>query len=202
MSNAHSDFVYDANRFPEHEQSMLKDPRFQHPQQTYWQQSHAERTTLLGRQRVTFADIMNNLSVEVDPKGVVRLQQQRSGHQPQEDPQLHADDEYVPPPQEELEQPLQYSYIHNKYFKDFIQAKHQQQSGGKKIHRPQTFLELYDALEEEKLAAARRRRELQRTRSTKIHYSTPEGDFVPLAVQPAPLPVIARPFSLRSMSFH
>lgn len=193
MSRDSDNFVYDANTFPEHEATILRDPRFQNPQHSFWQQSHMERASLLGQQRVTFADILNNMSVEVDGKGVVRMQQRPAPHE-SEDPDVQL------PTLTEPDQPLQFSYIHNKYFKDFVQAKHQLQEGGRKIHRPQTFLELYDALEEEKRAAERRRREQQRTRSTKIHFTTPEGDFVPLAVQPAPVPV-TRPFSLRTMSF-
>lgn len=163
----------------------------------YWQQSNTE-VEKKTKKRISFNDILTNMNLVVNKKGVLQsIHLSRSANdyqQPQEEQYQYQYQEQQKqyPQQQPIDHSVKHSFIYNKYFKDYVDAN-TNSVPEKKI--PHTIEEYNQMLSEERIKNYEQKKRIAEIKSKKLMFTTnPENHVNPRNIQ-------ASRNSLRMMSF-
>jgi hypothetical protein len=171
----------------------------------YWEQAKSEKEHQTKKKKVSFNDILTNMNLVVNKKGVLQFIQPRQPikeSQPINDYQYDTqyEEKYVPQQKQNAEQrvPLaqsvKQSYIYNKYFKDYADATAPPPE--KKV--PKTIEEYNTMVMEERIKRVEEKKRIAEIKSTKLMFTTsPDNNFT----QINPRNIQTSRNSLRKMSF-
>ena len=177
----------------------------------YWEQAKSEKEQQTKKKKVSFNDILQNMSLVVNKKGVLQFIQPRkpinesqpiNKSQPINDYQYdnQYDNQYVPQQKQNAQQrfpvaqSVKQSYIYNKYFKDYADATAPPPE--KKV--PKTIEEYNTMVMEERIKRVEEKKRIAEIKSTKLMFTTtPDNDVT----QRNPRNIQTSRNSLRKMSF-
>lgn len=187
----------------------------------YWEQVKSQNEQQTKKKKVSFNDILTNMNLVVNKKGV--LQRLQSTQEPQQQDYQYEEQyyqqQYAQPHQQQYAQPQQrqyaqpqqrqyaqpqqqqpvdpsvkHSYIYNKYFKDYANVS--APAPEKKV--PKTIEEYNQIVREEKIKRIEERKRISEIKSTKLMFTTTPDNHVgqsnPRNIQPSKN-------TLRKMSF-
>ena len=161
----------------------------------YWEQSKSQKEQQTKKKKVSFNDILSNMNLVVNKKGVLQFIQ--PAHQPQQQ-DFHSDNQheeqyyyqqtqYANPHQQNVPHQRQYvesqkpvdpsvkhSYIYNKYFKDYADVT--APAPEKKV--PKTIEEYNRMVYEEKIKRIEERKRIAEIKSTKLMFTTTPDNHV------------------------
>lgn len=171
----------------------------ENPYDKYWETSkNIKNEEQIKKKKVSFTDILTNMNLVVDKKGVLQFIQPTRTHY-EEDYQQQYNIE--PKKQYNKEQPIdhsvKHSYIYNKYFKDYTNANNEVPE--KKI--PKTIEEYNQMLYEERIKNFEQRKRAAEIKSTKLMFTTNPSNQVNEVNQVNPRNVKASKNTLRRMAF-
>jgi hypothetical protein len=182
----------------------------------YWEQAKSQKEQQTKKKKVSFNDILSNMNLVVNKKGVLQFMQQT---QPIMEPQqqeyqqdyqyeeqyyqqqyaqqqqyVPQQRQYVQPQQQSVDPSVKHSYIYNKYFKDYANVS--APAPEKKV--PKTIEEYNQMVREEKIKRIEERKRISEIKSTKLMFTTTPDNHVgqvnPRNIQPSRN-------NLRKMSF-
>jgi hypothetical protein len=180
----------------------------------YWEQAKSQKEQQIKKKRVSFNDILTNMNLVVNNKGVLQRLQPVNEVQPQQDYQYEEQyyqnqqpqyqqqyqQQYVPQqrqyiqPQQPVDPSVKHSFIYNKYFKDYIDVSAPPPE--KKV--PKTIEEYNQMVYEDRIKRIEERKRISEIKSTKLMFTTtPDshvGQINPRNIQPSRN-------NLRKMSF-
>ena len=181
----------------------------------YWEQSKSQKEEQTKKKKVSFNDILSNMNLVVNKKGVLQFiqpvhkpQQQDYQNDYQHEEQYYSQQtQYANPHQQNVPQQRQYvesqkpvepsvkhSYIYNKYFKDYADVT--APAPEKKV--PKTIEEYNRMVYEERIKRIEERKRIAEIKSTKLMFTTTPDNHVgqvnPRNIQPSRN-------NLRKMSF-
>jgi hypothetical protein len=176
----------------------------------YWEQAKSQKEEQTKKKRVSFNDILTNMNLVVNNKGVLQRLQAVNEVQPQQDYQYEEQyyqnqqpqyqQQYVPQqrqyiqPQQPVDPSVKHSFIYNKYFKDYIDVSAPPPE--KKV--PKTIEEYNQMVYEDRIKRIEERKRISEIKSTKLMFTTtPDshvGQINPRNIQPSRN-------NLRKMSF-
>ncbi len=169
----------------------------------YWEQAKSEKEPQT-KKKVSFNDILTNMNLVVNKKGVLQFIQPRqpiNGNQydTQYDTQYY--EQYAPQQRQNAEhrvpvaQSVKQSYIYNKYFKDYADAN-AAPPPEKKV--PKTIEEYNTMVMEERIKRVEEKKRIAEIKSTKLMFTTtPDNNFN----QRNPRNIQTSRNNLRKMSF-
>jgi hypothetical protein len=171
----------------------------------YWEESNKKIEQTTKKKKVSFNDILSNMNLVVNNKGVLQFMQPSEGNEPRQDyqyeEQYQQKQQYVPqqkqqyvPQQKPIDTSVKQSYIYNKYFKDYADVIAPPPE--KKI--PKTIEEYNQMVYEERINRIEERKRIAEIKSTKLMFTTTPGN--PIS-QVNPKNVQASRNNLRKMSF-
>jgi hypothetical protein len=188
----------------------------------YWEQAKSQKEQQTKKKRVSFNDILSNMNLVVNKKGVLQFMQATqpiNENQPQEqdyqyEEQYYQPQQYAKPqnqrqnvPQQQNAKPQQqqqqrqpvdpsvkHSYIYNKYFKDYADVTPQ----APEIKVPKTIEEYNQMVYEDRVKRFEERKRIAQIKSTKLMFTTTPDSHVS---QVNPRNVQASKNTLRKMSF-
>ena len=171
----------------------------------YWEESNKKIEQTTKKKKVSFNDILSNMNLVVNKKGILQFIQPSQASEPQEDfqyeEQYYQQQQYVPqqqqqyvPQQKPIDASVKQSYIYNKYFKDYADVNAPPPE--KKI--PKTIEEYNQMVYEERIKRIEERKRIAEIKSTKLMFTTTPGN--PIS-QVNPRTVQASRNNLRKMSF-
>ena len=172
----------------------------------YWEQAKSEKVQQTKKKKVSFNDILTNMNLVVNKKGVLQFIQPAQQPQ-QQDYQKDYQTQYAKPHQQDVSQQRHYiephppvdpsvkhSYIYNKYFKDYADVS--VPAPEKKV--PKTIEEYNRMVYEERIKKIEERKRIAEIKSTKLMFTTTPDNHVsqrnPRNIQPSRN-------TLRKMSF-
>jgi len=186
----------------------------------YWEQAKSEKDQQTKKKKVSFNDILTNMNLVVNKKGVLQFMkptqepqqqdyqyeeqyyqqqyaqpQQRQYAQPQQrqyaQPQQR---QYAQPQQQPVEPSVKHSYIYNKYFKDYADVS----APAPERRVPKTIEEYNQMVREDRIKRIEERKRISEIKSTKLMFTTTPDNHVgqvnPRNIQPSKN-------TLRKMSF-
>ena len=186
----------------------------------YWEQAKSEKDQQTKKKKVSFNDILTNMNLVVNKKGVLQFMkptqepqqqdyqyeeqyyqqqyaqpQQRQYSQPQQrqyaQPQQR---QYAQPQQQPVEPSVKHSYIYNKYFKDYADVS----APAPERRVPKTIEEYNQMVREDRIKRIEERKRISEIKSTKLMFTTTPDNHVgqvnPRNIQPSKN-------TLRKMSF-
>ena len=183
----------------------------------YWEQAKSQKDQQTKRKKVSFNDILSNMNLVVNKKGVLQFMQPTQVSEPQQQDYQYEEQYYQPQyaqPQHQLQpqhQPQQqrqnapqqrqsvdpsvkHSYIYNKYFKDYADVT--PQAPEKRV--PKTIEEYNQMVYEDRIKRIQERQRISEIKSTKLMFTTTPDNHVgqvnPRNIQPSRN-------TLRKMSF-
>ena len=150
----------------------------------YWEkQSQQKENVQRKKKKVTFTDILSNMNIVVNTKGVLQFMtpvnnndtqylqgQQQQEQYPQQYPQQQYPQQQYPQQQksmEPLDSSVKHSYIYNKYFKDYKDAN----TPKIEVKVPKTKEEYIQMLLEEKQRQIEERRRIAQIKSKKLMFT-------------------------------
>jgi hypothetical protein len=150
----------------------------------YWEQSNKKIEQTTKRKKVSFNDILSNMSLVVDKKGVLQFIKpnynvEHSQYPEYEQPvqqyypemqQYNVEKQQAPP----IEPSVKHSYIYNKYFKDYANANAPPPE--KKI--PKTIEEYNQMIYEERIKRIEQQKRIAEIKSTKLMFTTTPDNHV------------------------
>ena len=186
----------------------------------YWEQAKSEKEQQTKKKKVSFNDILTNMNLVVNKKGVLQFMkptqepqqqdyqyeeqyyqhqyaqpQQRQYSQPQQrqysQPQQR---QYAQPQQQPVEPSVKHSYIYNKYFKDYADVS----APAPERRVPKTIEEYNQMVREDRIKRIEERKRISEIKSTKLMFTTTPDNHVS---QGNPRNVQASKNTLRKMSF-
>jgi len=201
--NPYQNFQYNPN--PDFE--IYKNP------EKYWENSE-KKTNLPKKKKVSFDDILSNMNIVVNQKGVLQfmqpspaLQEQMYQEQPQQMYQEQPQQMYQQPYQEyvaqqvakkqqqpPLDPTIKNSFLYNKYFKDYKDVTNVQPE----VRVPKTMEEYKQMLLDDRIKAIEQKKRISQIKSTKLLFTSnvPNANAVSQSV------IRSTKNNLRSMSFH
>ena len=176
----------------------------------YWEQAKSEKVQQTKKKKVSFNDILTNMNLVVNKKGVLQFiqpAQQPQQQDYQKDYQKDYHTQYAKPHQQSATQQIHYiepqlpvdpsvkhSYIYNKYFKDYANVS--APAPEKKV--PKTIEEYNRMVYEERIKKIEEIKRIAEIKSTKLMFTTTPDNHVsqrnPRNIQPSRN-------TLRKMSF-
>ncbi len=187
----------------------------------YWEQAKSEKDQQTKKKKVSFNDILTNMNLVVNKKGVLQFmkptqepQQQDYQYEEQYYQQQYAQPQqrqyaqpqqrqYAQPQQRQYAQPQQqqpvepsvkHSYIYNKYFKDYADVS----APAPERRVPKTIEEYNQMVREDRIKRIEERKRISEIKSTKLMFTTTPDNHVgqvnPRNIQPSKN-------TLRKMSF-
>jgi hypothetical protein len=190
----------------------------------YWEQAKSQKEQQTKKKRVSFNDILSNMNLVVNKKGVLQFMQatqpinenQSQEQEYQYEEQYYQPEQYakpqnqrqnvpqqqqrqnVPQKQQQQRQPVdpsvKHSYIYNKYFKDYADVTPQ----APEIKVPKTIEEYNQMVYEDRIKRFEERKRIAQIKSTKLMFTTTPDSHVS---QGNPRNVQASKNTLRKMSF-
>jgi hypothetical protein len=182
----------------------------------YWEQAKSQKEQQTKKKKVSFNDILTNMNLVVNKKGVLQFMKptqepqqqdyqyeeqnyQQQYAQPQQSQQRqYAQQQQKPQQQKPQQQPVdpsaKHSYIYNKYFKDYANVS--PPAPEKKV--PKTIEEYNQMVYEERIKRIEERKRVAEIKSTKMMFTTTPDNHVG---QVNPRNVQASKNTLRKMSF-
>jgi hypothetical protein len=206
-----------------YEQFNVNDYGVDNNSEKYWEQAKSQKEQQPKKKRVSFNDILSNMNLVVNKKGVLQFMQATqpiNENQPQEqeyqyEEQYYQPQQYAKPqnqrqnvpqqqqqrqnvPQQQQRQPVdpsvKHSYIYNKYFKDYADITPQ----APEIKVPKTIEEYNQMVYEDRVKRFEERKRIAEIKSTKLMFTTTPDSHVS---QGNPRNVQASRNTLRKMSF-
>jgi len=177
----------------------------------YWEQAKSEKVQQTKKKKVSFNDILTNMNLVVNKKGVLQFiqpaQQQPQQQDYQNDYHIEEQTQYAKPhqqnvtqqrhyiePQPPVDPSVKHSYIYNKYFKDYANVS--APTPEKKV--PKTIEEYNRMVYEDRIKKIEERKRIAEIKSTKLMFTTTPDNHVsqrnPRNIQPSRN-------TLRKMSF-
>lgn len=186
----------------------------------YWEQAKSEKEQQTKKKKVSFNDILTNMNLVVNKKGVLQFmkptqepQQQDYQYEEQYYQQQYAQPQqrqysqqqqrqyaqpqqrqYAQPQQQLVEPSVKHSYIYNKYFKDYADVS----APAPERRVPKTIEEYNQMVREDRIKRIEERKRISEIKSTKLMFTTTPDNHVgqvnPRNIQPSKN-------SLRKMSF-
>ena len=166
----------------------------------YWEQAKSEKDHQTKKKKVSFNDILTNMNLVVNKKGVLQFIQPTP---PINDYQCdnQYEEQYVPQQRQNaaqhvpVAQSVKQSYIYNKYFKDYADAN-APPPPEKKI--PKTIEEYNKMVMEERIKRFEEKKRIAEIKSTKLMFTTtPDNDVT----QRNPRNIQTSRNNLKKMSF-
>ena len=200
LDNINSQTPYEQNNYNTDFQGNVNDS------EKYWQQSNTqvEKKT---KKRISFNDILTNMNLVVNKKGVLQSMQCSNDYQEPEEEQKQYSQQQKQysqqqkqypqqqkqyPQQQPIDPSVKHSFIYNKYFKDYVDAN-VNSVPEKKI--PHTIEEYNKMVLEERINNYEQKKRIAEIKSKKLMFTTtPENHINPRNIQ-------ASRNSLRMMSF-
>ena len=185
----------------------------------YWEQAKSQKEQQTKKKKVSFNDILSNMNLVVNKKGVLQFMQPT--YEPQQDYQYEEQyyqeqQQYAEPqqqqyfpqqrqnmPQQRQNMPQQrqpvdpsvkHSYIYNKYFKDYADVS----APAPEIRVPKTIEEYNQMVNEDRIKRIEERKRIAEIKSTKLMFTTTPDNHVS---QGNPRNIKASRNNLRRMSF-
>ena len=166
----------------------------------YWEQAKSEKEQQTKKKKVSFNDILTNMNLVVNKKGVLQFMkptqepqqqdyqyeeqyyqhqyaqpQQRQYSQPQQrqysQPQQR---QYAQPQQQPVEPSVKHSYIYNKYFKDYADVS----APAPERRVPKTIEEYNQMVREDRIKRIEERKRISEIKSTKLMFTTTPDNHV------------------------
>jgi len=171
----------------------------------YWEQAKSEKEKQTKKKKVSFNDILTNMNLVVNKKGVLQfiqptkpINESRPINDYQNDTQYQ--EQYVPQQRQNAQQrvpvaqSVKQSYIYNKYFKDYADANAPPPE--KKV--PKTIEEYNSMVMEERIKRVEERKRIAEIKSTKLMFTTTPDNY---DTQRNPRNIQTSRNNLRKMSF-
>jgi hypothetical protein len=150
----------------------------------YWERAKSEKEQQTKKKKVSFNDILTNMNLVVNKKGVLQfIQPAKPINEYQYDSQYDSqyDEQYVPQQRQNaaqrvpIAQSVKQSYIYNKYFKDYADAN-ADPPPEKKV--PKTVEEYNKMVMEERIKRVEEKKRIAEIKSTKLMFTTtPDNNF-------------------------
>jgi hypothetical protein len=173
----------------------------------YWEQAKIQKEQQTKKKKVSFNDILSNMNLVVNKKGVLQFMQQTQPiMEPQQqdyqyEEQYYQQQQHVPQQrqyaqsqQKPIEPSVKHSYIYNKYFKDYADVS--TPAPEKKV--PKTIEEYNKMVYEDRIKRIEERKRIAEIKSTKLMFTTTPDNHIG---QSNPRNVQASKNTLRKMSF-
>jgi len=168
----------------------------------YWEQAKSEKEQQTKKKKVSFNDILSNMNLVVNKKGILQFMQptqepqqnyeyeeqyyQQQYAQPQQRQTVTKQQQYAQPqqrqtvtkqqqyaqPQMPVDPSVKHSYIYNKYFKDYQDAS----PSTPEIKVPKTKQEYLKMLLQERIRQNIERKRISQIKSTKLFFTTNTGN--------------------------
>ncbi len=181
----------------------------------YWQdiqtsdeQSHKEK-----RKKVSFTDILSNMNLVVNSKGVLQFITPKRVEQQSHNIEQYNQTQYYPEPVQEYQQQythqipqepvdpsVKHSYIYNKYFKDYTDIYSEKPI----IRVPKTMEEYRQMLLEDRIKAIENKKRIEEIKSRKLLFTTTPNSgysYSNSSSNSNPRNIIATKNNLRMMNF-
>lgn len=180
--NPYENFEYNPNPNPKNDSEIYKNP------EKYWENSQ-KKTNQPKKKKVSFDDILSNMNIVVNQKGVLQFMQPSPALQEQMYPQQQQQEMYSNQEQQEIyQQPYQEyvaqqvakkqqhpldpmvknSFLYNKYFKDYKDTTIVQPV----IRVPKTMEEYKQMLLDDRIKAIEQKKRISEIKSTKLLFTT------------------------------
>jgi hypothetical protein len=188
----------------------------------YWEQAKSQKDQQTKRKKVSFNDILSNMNLVVNKKGVLQFMQPTQVSEPQQQDYQYEEQYYqeqyaepqhqhqhqpqhqrqnvpqqrqnVPQQRQSVDPSVKHSYIYNKYFKDYADVT--PQAPEKRV--PKTIEEYNQMVYEDRIKRIQERKRISEIKSTKLMFTTTPDNHVgqvnPRNIQPSRN-------TLRKMSF-
>ena len=186
----------------------------------YWEQAKSQKDQQTKRKKVSFNDILSNMNLVVNKKGVLQFMQPTQVSEPQQQDYQYEEQYYqpqyaqpqhqlqpqhqrqnvpqqrqnVPQQRQSVDPSVKHSYIYNKYFKDYADVT--PQAPEKRV--PKTIEEYNQMVYEDRIKRIQERQRISEIKSTKLMFTTTPDNHVgqvnPRNIQPSRN-------TLRKMSF-
>jgi len=161
----------------------------------YWEQAKSEKDQQTKKKKVSFNDILTNMNLVVNKKGV--LQFMKPTQEPQQQDYQYEEQYYqqqYAQPQMPVDPSVKHSYIYNKYFKDYADVS----APAPERRVPKTIEEYNQMVREDRIKRIEERKRISEIKSTKLMFTTTPDNHVgqvnPRNIQPSKN-------TLRKMSF-
>jgi hypothetical protein len=189
-----------------YEQSNENDYGLDSNSEKYWEQSKSEKEQQTKKKKVSFNDILTNMNVVVNKKGVLQfIKPTQPINESQTINEYQYEEQYVPQKTQNAQQhaaqrvpvaqSVKQSYIYNKYFKDYADAN-AAPPPEKKI--PKTIEEYNTMVMEERIKRVEEKKRIAEIKSTKLMFTTtPDNNFT----QRNPRNIQTSRNNLKKMSF-
>ena len=175
----------------------------------YWEQAKSQKEQQTKKKKVSFNDILSNMNLVVNKKGVLQFMQPTQPINDFQQPEYQYEEQYYQQqyaqpqqqqyfPQQRQQQPIdpsvKHSYIYNKYFKDYADVN--APAPERKV--PKTIEEYNQMVYEERIRRIEERKRIAEIKSTKLMFTTTPDNHV---TQRNPRNIQASRNNLRKMSF-
>jgi len=145
----------------------------------YWENAKSKKEQTK-RKKVSFNDILSNMNLVVDKKGLLVSMRQTQTIEPQQQDYQY-EEEYVSQqpntqqkqyvPQQPIDPSVKHSYIYNKYFKDYADSN--PEKPGPRV--PKTIEEYHEMLLEDKIKQIQHRKLIEEVKSKKMMFTSAPG---------------------------
>ncbi len=162
----------------------------------YWEQAKSEKDQQTKKKKVSFNDILTNMNLVVNKKGVLQFMKptQEPQQQDYQYEEQYYQQQYAQPQQQPVEPSVKHSYIYNKYFKDYADVS----APAPERRVPKTIEEYNQMVREDRIKRIEERKRISEIKSTKLMFTTTPDNHVgqvnPRNIQPSKN-------TLRKMSF-
>ena len=175
----------------------------------YWEQAKSQKEQQTKKKKVSFNDILSNMNLVVNKKGVLQFMQPTQPINDFQQPEYQYEEQYYQQqyaqpqqqqyfPQQRQQQPIdpsvKHSYIYNKYFKDYADVN--APAPERKV--PKTIEEYNQMVYEERIRRIEERKRIAEIKSTKLMFTTTPDNHV---TQRNPRNIQASRNNLRKRSF-
>ena len=185
----------------------------------YWEQAKSQKEQQTKKKKVSFNDILSNMNLVVNKKGVLQFmqptyepqqdyqyeeqyyQEQQQYAEPQQQQYFPQQRQNMPQQRQNMPQQMQpvdpsvkHSYIYNKYFKDYADVS----APAPEIRVPKTIEEYNQMVNEDRIKRIEERKRIAEIKSTKLMFTTTPDNHVS---QGNPRNIKASRNNLRRMSF-
>ena len=178
----------------------------------YWEQAKSQKEQQTKKKKVSFNDILSNMNLVVNKKGVLQFiqptyepqqdyqyeeqyyQEQQQYAEPQQQQYFPEQRQNMPQQRQPVDPSVKHSYIYNKYFKDYADVSAPVPE--KKV--PKTIEEYNQMVYEDRIKRIEERKRISEIKSTKLMFTTTPDNHIsqrnPRNIQPSKN-------TLRKMSF-
>ena len=178
----------------------------------YWEQAKSQKEQQTKKKKVSFNDILSNMNLVVNKKGVLQFiqptyepqqdyqyeeqyyQEQQQYAEPQQQQYFPEQRQNMPQQRQPVDPSVKHSYIYNKYFKDYADVSAPVPE--KKV--PKTIEEYNQMVYEDRIKRIEERKRISEIKSTKLMFTTTPDSY---AGQVNPRNIRPSKNSLRKMSF-